>query len=91
MSVSEPEETWEEFAQRKAAGWCVVYIGRERTPKQGIFANVSVGPDGPWPTQADARRAANRLRSKYRREDQRGHAQSEMVRVSARPLWKAEP
>lgn len=81
------DQTYDEFVAANANGWVVVYIGKENTPKQPLFVNVT----GPFDTQAQARQRAASMRAKYKRDLVReGYAASIMVKISVRPLWNTD-
>lgn len=80
------DQDYNTFLEENSVGWCVVYIGREISPKRPIFTNVT----GVFPTKEDAQRRANSMRRKYKRQNESGWAPSEMVKISVRPIWNKD-
>jgi hypothetical protein len=80
-------DTYDELLEEESTGWVVVVIGKEKTPKEPVFANVV----GPWPKGADGKRLATnyaaKTRARFKRERDGG---IELIKASVRPLWKEQ-
>lgn len=86
MSTLESED-FEEFLAQNTTGWVVVYIGRELTPKKPLFVNVV----GPFDSQVEATRHAQKLRRRHAADVSARRNYSELEKLSVRPLWKPQP
>ena len=77
--------TIEELEAAETNGWVATAILRERAPKKFLFTATY----GPYPTKADAQRAARRIRARHKREDgDHRMLSSDLVRVRVSYLWK---
>jgi hypothetical protein len=74
--------TWDDLTSAEANGYVVIGTSTRRNTVPVVV--------GPFDTKDEAKRAAARLRRKWKREEDREHGPGYSISAWVRPLWKDE-